>query len=193
MKETSLQETVTALLIEWRSGNSQAFNKLVPLVYNELHKLARHKMQNEREGHTLQHTALVHEAFLKLVQMDVSWNDRAHFFAMAARAMRHILVDHARTKNRDKRGGEFEKVSLNEADATSGQATVDILDLDRALQRLSEIDSRKGEIIELHYFGGMTHEEMAAVTGVSATTVDRELRLAKAWIKRELSGHISAT
>jgi len=181
-------ETVTGLLVEWRSGNPEALNKLLPLVYGELHKLARHKMQNEREGHTLQHTALVHEAYIKLVQMDISWNDRAHFFAMAARAMRHILVDHARTKNRDKRGGEFEKVSLDEADAPSGGSPVDILDLDRALQRLAELDSRQSEIIELHYFGGMTHEEIAAVTGVSATTVDRELRLAKAWIKHELRG-----
>ena len=181
-------ETVTGLLVEWRSGNPEALNKLLPLVYGELHKLARHKMQNEREGHTLQHTALVHEAYLKLVQMDISWNDRAHFFAMAARAMRHILVDHARTKNRDKRGGEFEKVSLDEAETPSGGLPVDILDLDRALQRLAELDSRQSEIIELHYFGGMTHEEIAAVTGVSATTVDRELRLAKAWIKHELRG-----
>jgi RNA polymerase sigma-70 factor, ECF subfamily len=180
-------ETVTGLLIQWRSGNPDALNKLLPLVYDELRKLARHKMQNEREGHTLQHTALVHEVYLKLVQMDISWNDRAHFFAMAARAMRHILVDHARTKNRDKRGGEFEKVSIDEAEADPGSPPVDILDLDRALQRLSELDSRQSEIIELHYFGGMTHEEMAAVTGVSPTTIDRELRLAKAWIKRELS------
>src|SRR5256714_1254400 len=146
MKDTSLQQTVTGLLMEWRSGNSQAFNKLVPLVYEELHKLARHKMQNEREGHTLQHTALVHEAYLKLVQMDISWNDRAHFFAMAARAMRHILVDHARTKNRDKRGGEFEKVSLDGAEAASGGSPVYILDLDRALRRLAELDSRKSEM-----------------------------------------------
>ena len=159
---------------------------MLPLVYDELRKLARHKMQNEREGHTLQHTALVHEVYLKLVQTDISWNDRAHFFATAARAMRQILVDHARTKNRDKRGGEFEKVSLDEGDAASSGTPVDILDLDRALQRLSELDSRKSGIIELHYFAGMTHEEMAAVTGVSPTTVDRELRLAKAWIKREL-------
>src|SRR5437016_12699733 len=113
-------------------------DNMLPLVYDELRKLARHKMQNEREGHTLQHTALVHEVYLKLVQTDISWNDRAHFFATAARAMRQILVDHARTKNRDKRGGEFEKVSLDEGEAGSSGAPVDILDLDRALQRLSE-------------------------------------------------------
>src|SRR5438874_13616071 len=123
-------ETVTGLLIEWRSGNPEAFNKLLPLVYEELHKLARHKMQNEREGHTLQHTALVHEAYLKLVQMDISWNDRAHFFAMAARSMRRILVDYARTKNREKRGGAFEKIPLDEAAGASVQPSADILDLD---------------------------------------------------------------
>src|SRR5437764_182691 len=161
-------------------------DNLLPLVYDELRKLARHKMQSEREGHTLQHTALVHEVYLKLVQTDMSFIDRAHFFATAARAMRQILVDHARTKNRDKRGGEFEKVSLDEAVAGAAAPPVDILDLDRALQRLAELDPRQSEILELHYFGGMTHEEMAAVTGVSPTTIDRELRLAKAWIKREL-------
>ena len=149
-------------------------DNLLPLVYDELRKLARHKMQSERDGHTLQHTALVHEVYLKLVQTDMSFIDRAHFFATAARAMRQILVDHARTKNRDKRGGAFEKVSLDEA--VAGPA---------------ELDPRQSEILELHYFGGMTHEEMAAVTGVSTTTIDRELRLAKAWIKRELSDHKS--
>src|SRR5881394_3763189 len=155
------------------------FDNLLPLVYDELRKLARHKMQNEREGHTLQHTALVHEVYLKLVQTDISWNDRTHLFATAARAMRQILVDHARTKNRDKRGGEFEKVSLDEAETPSARSPVDVLDLDRALQRLEKLDSRKSEIFELHYFAGLTHEEMAAATGVSTTTVDRELRLAK--------------
>ena len=166
-------------------------DNLLPLVYDELRKLARHKMQSERDGHTLQHTALVHEVYLKLVQTDMSFIDRAHFFATAARAMRQILVDHARTKNRDKRGGAFEKVSLDEAVAGPAAPPVDILDLDRALQRLAELDPRQSEILELHYFGGMTHEEMAAVTGVSPTTIDRELRLAKAWIKRELSDHKS--
>ena len=184
--DPSLQQTVTGLLLQWRSGDAQALNKLMPLVYDELRRLARHKMQNQPEGHTLQHTALVHEAYLKLVHMDVAWNDRVHFFAIAARAMRNILVDHARAKNRDKRGGEFQKVSLDQAEAASSQSAVDILDLDRALQRLAEIDSRQSEIIELYYIGGMTHEEVAAATGVSATTVDRELRLAKAWINREL-------
>jgi RNA polymerase sigma factor (TIGR02999 family) len=188
LKKASLQDTVTSLLHQWRSGNELALEQLMPHVYEQLRRLARGAMRSEREGHTLQHTALVHEAFLQLVRMDVTWNDKAHFFAVAARAMRRILVDHARTKYRDKRGGKFEKVSLDEADAASGETPIKILDLDRALQRLSEFDSRKSEIIELHYFGGMTHEEMAAVTGVSATTVDRELRLAKAWIKHELRG-----
>jgi RNA polymerase sigma factor (TIGR02999 family) len=177
---------VTGLLAQWRSGDSDALNKLMPLVYDELRKLAKRYMRSEREGHTLQHTALVHEAYLQLVQMDISWNDRAHFFAIAARAMRRILVDHARARNRGKRGGEIEKISLDEiADVSSG-SSVDILDLDRALDRLSEFDSRKSEIIELHYFGGLTHEEMGEVIGVSSTTIDRELRLAKAWITREL-------
>jgi RNA polymerase sigma factor (TIGR02999 family) len=182
-----LQHTVTGLLVQWRSGDDEALNKLMPIVYEELKKLANRYMRSERQDHTLQSTALVHEAYLQLVQMDVSWNDRAHFFAIAARAMRRILVDHARTRGRHKRGGDMEKTSLDDANPATRQPPIDILDLDRALTRLSGLDSRQCQLVELHYFGGLTHDEMATVTGVSATTVDRELRLAKAWINRELS------
>jgi len=186
LSPVSLQHTVSGLLVRWRSGDAEALNNLMPLVYDELRKLARRSMRNEREGHTLQHTALVNEAYLQLVKMDIAWNDRAHFFAVAARAMRRILVDHARAKRGPKRGGEIERVTLRHVAAKSSERQVDILDLDRALQRLSELDARRGEIIELHYFGGLTHKEIGEVTGVSATTVDRELRLAKAWMTREL-------
>src|SRR3989442_15463 len=160
----------------------------MPHVYNKLRRLARRAMQSEREGHTLQHTALVHEAYLQLVHMDVSWNDKAHFFAVAARAMRRVLVDHARGKHRDKRGGDAIKLSLDEAPEVPAQPAADILDLDHAFQRLSAFDSRKAEILELFYFGGLTLEEISEVVGISPTTVKRELRMAKAWLNEELRG-----
>ena len=187
MSSEDLQHTVTGLLLQWRSGDDAALNKLMPIVYEELRKLANRYMRSEREGHTLQRTALVHEAYLQLVQMDVSWNDRAHFFAIAARAMRRILVDHARARDRDKRGGEIEKIPIDEAMPATDTPPVDILDLDRALDSLAALDPRQSQLIELYYFGGLTHEEMAAVIGVSPTTVDRELRLARAWINHALS------
>jgi RNA polymerase sigma factor (TIGR02999 family) len=186
LKKPSRQDTVTDLLRQWRSGNSHALDDLMPHVYDELRRLARRAMQSEREGHTLQHTALVHEAYLQLVHMDVSWNDKAHFFAVAARAMRRILVDHARGKHREKRGGDAVKVSLDEAPEIPAKAAVGILDLDGAFQRLAALDTRKAEALELHYFGGLTLEEIAEVMGVSPTTVKRELRMAKAWLNQEL-------
>lgn len=160
MKRVSLQDTVTGLLRQWRAGNAGALKRLVPHVYDELRRLARGAMQSEREGHTLQHTALVHEAYLQLVHMDVSWNDKAHFFAVAARAMRRILVDHARAKHRDKRGGDAVTVSLDEAPEVPAKDAVDILDLDHAVQRPSALDPRKAEALELHYFGGLTLEQI---------------------------------
>ena len=192
MKQESLQHTVTQLLVQWRSGDSDALNRLMPLVYNELRRMARFEMHREREGHTLQHTALVHEAYLQLVNMDVSWNDRAHFYAVAARAMRHILVDHARKRKTDKRGGELAKVTFDEAVAASPETPVDLLDLDRTLERLTALDARKGEVIELYYFGGLNREEIAEVIGVAPITIDRELRVARAWMNRELGSQDQA-
>lgn len=159
----------------------------MPIVYNELRRLARHYMSSERNDHTLQHTALVHEAYLELVQMDIGWTDRAHFYAMAARAMRHILVDHARTKNRDKRGGGLIRVDVDAAAAQpahGGDAT--LLALDEALDRLAAIDPRKSEMIEMRFFGGLTQDELSRVLGVSLATVNRDLAWAKDWLKTDL-------
>jgi RNA polymerase sigma factor (TIGR02999 family) len=181
------QHTVTALLHRWKAGDPDAVEALMPIVYDELRRLARRHMSSERSDHTLQHTALVHEAYLELVRMDVGWNDRAHFFAIAARAMRHILVDHARTKNRDKRGGGLVRVDLDAASeqpVRAGDAT--LLALDDALNRLSLIDARKSEMIEMRFFGGLTQDELSTVLGVSLATVNRDLAWAKDWLKADL-------
>jgi RNA polymerase sigma factor (TIGR02999 family) len=192
MRDESLQHTVTQLLHRWKAGDADAINALLPLVYDELRKLARRYMAAERGDHTLQHTALVHEAYIQLVQMDVGWNDRAHFFAVAARAMRRILVDHARTKKREKRGGEYARVTLDEAMQQSKPGRIDLLDLDDALQKLSAIDARKSEMIEMRYFGGLSQEELAEVLGVSLATVNRDLTWAKDWLSGELGlGQVS--
>jgi RNA polymerase sigma factor (TIGR02999 family) len=186
MDHQSRQHTVTQLLHQWKAGDADALNALMPMVYEELRRLARHYLSSERREHTLQHTALVHEAYLSLIKMEVGWNDRAHFFAIAARAMRHILVDHARTRNRDKRGGEFVRVDLDEASRVAAPVVLDLVDLDEALQRLTALDARKGEMIEMRYFGGLTQQELSDVLGVSLATVNRDLTWAKAWLSTEL-------
>lgn len=177
---------VTQLLHEWRAGNQEALNQLMPLVYGELRRLAGHHMKSERASHTLQPTALVNEAYIKLVEMEVSWQDRTHFFAVASRLLRRILVDHAKGHRRDKRGGGQVRVTLDEKLGASGVDT-DILALDDAIARLSAFDERKVRIIELHFFGGLTYVEMAEALGISQATVHRELRLAKAWLHHELN------
>ena len=179
-------QNVTQLLLDWRSGNGDALQRLMPLVYDELRRLAAHYMRRERSEHTLQATALVNEAYLRLVDMKISWQDRAHFFAVAARLMRRLLVDHARTHSRVKRESNAQKVSLDEAVEVSAQPSPDLVKLDEALTRLATFDQRKSEIVELHFFGGLSNDEVAEVLGVSRATVQRELRLAKAWLKREL-------
>lgn len=178
---------VTQLLQDWREGEATAVDELVPLVYDELRRLAAARMRGERSDHTLQPTALVHEAFTRLVQADVPWEDRGHFFSVAARMMRRILVDHARAKGRAKRGGEVAKVSLEElgSDPAAAQPTVEALD--QALEALASSDTRKARIVELHYFAGFTHAEIARTLELSPATVDRDLRFAKAWLKRQLS------
>jgi RNA polymerase sigma-70 factor, ECF subfamily len=174
---------VTGLLIAWSHGDKQALDKLVPLVNEELRRLAHHYMRRERPGHTLQTTALVNEAYLRLVdQREVHWHDRSHFFAVAAQVMRHILVDYARTSRRAKRGGDAHKTSLEDVAVVSPVPTADIVALDEALSQLAEIDERKGRIVELRYFGGLTIEETANVMKISAMTVRREWRSAKAWL-----------
>ncbi len=184
-----LQDTpVTRLLMEWRGGREGALEELTPLVHAELQRIARGYMRRENAGHTLQPTAVVNEAYIKLIGVQVDWNDRAHFRAVAAQTMRRILVDHARAKQREKRGGAATLVTLNEEIDSPAGPSVDVAELDVALRKLLEIDERKGRIVELHYFGGLTYDELAETMEISAATVDRDLRLAKAWLHRELSG-----
>jgi RNA polymerase sigma-70 factor, ECF subfamily len=178
---------VTRLLRAWSSGDSEALNALTPLVYEELHRRAHWQMRHEHPGHTLQTTALVNEAYLRLVDMrTVSWRDRAHFFALASRVIRHVLVDAARSRRSLKRGADAAPEALNEELLISENPVTDIIALDDALKALSAIDERKNQVVELRFFGGLTVEETAEVLRVSAETVKRDWKLAKAWLRREL-------
>ena len=179
---------VTELLIAWSGGDNDALQKLMPLVHAELYRLARREMRGEREGHTLQTTALVNEAYLRLVNLHgVPWNGRAHFFAISARLMRRILVDHARSRRYLKRGGGAPIVRFDEAITVSSQSTTDLVALDDALLALAEIDPRKSQVIELRFFGGLTVDETAAALDISPGTVMRDWRLARAWLLKELT------
>ena len=178
--------TVSDLLIRWKNGDSLALDRLMPLVYDELHALARRQLFGERSDHTLQTTALVHEAYLRLVGSDIHWEGRVHFLAVAAQTMRRILVDHARSRARQRRGGGIRVVSIDDANPVAPEPAMDLIVLDEALDRLAAFDGRKARAAELHYFGGMSYDETAAALGVSAATVHRELRVAKAWLYREL-------
>lgn len=157
----------------------------MPLVYDELRALAAKRLRRE-PGHTLQPTALVHEAYAKLVGADAKFTDRAHFFALAARAMRSVLIDHARARNSAKRGGGRAPVTLTEGSASQDPAPLDVLALDEALSRLAEVDARRAKVVELHFFGGLTYEETSVALGISEATVDRDLRMAKAWLAEQL-------
>ena len=184
MPATSSQE-VTRLLADWGKGDKSAFDKLFPLVHAELRRIAQRQMSQERPGHTLQATALVNEAYLKLAGHEgFEWRDRAHFFAVCAQVMRHILIDHARSRSREKRGGGAIQVSLNDALVIEEDQAADLLALDEALSTLERMDPQKGRIVELRYFGGLSVEETAEVLNVSARTVRREWRRAKAWLYR---------
>ena len=183
----SERQLVTRLLKDWGSGNKAALDELMPLVYQQLRKLASICLNAERPDHTLRATALVHEAYIRLVDADVDWQDRVHFFAVSARMLRRVLVDHARVHHRQKRGGGAETVSLDEAVMIGPQTASEIVSLDEALQRLAAHDRRKSEIIELLCFGGLTYDEAAAALKISPATVHRELRMAKAWLRRELT------
>lgn len=179
---------VTQLLMDWSDGNTAALKELMPLVYRELRKLARQYLKRERDGHTLQTTDLVHEAYLKLVdQRRVQWQNRTHFFGVAAELMRRILVDHARRHKRAKRGGGLPLLSLSQANMVSRQPTVDVIALDEALTRLAQVDERKARIVELRFFGGLEVDEVAEFLKISTPTVMREWKMAKAWLHRELS------
>jgi RNA polymerase sigma factor (TIGR02999 family) len=180
---------VTELLRAWGDGDEAALERLTPLVEAELRRLARSYMRRERHGHTLQTTALVNEAFLRLTEARrVRWQDRAHFLAISARLMRRVLVDHARSRGYQKRGGGAERVSLDEEVVASPGTDVDVVALDRALDALAAVDERKSRVIELRFFGGLSVEESAEVLGVSTDTVKRDWRLAKLWLLRELEG-----
>jgi RNA polymerase sigma factor (TIGR02999 family) len=187
MESPSERQLVTRLLKEWSGGNKAALDELMPLVYQQLRKLASICLNAERPDHTLRATALVHEAYLRLVDADVAWQDRVHFFAVCARLLRRILVDHARIHHRQKRGGGAETISLDDAVIIGPQTAAEIVALDEALQRLAAHDRRKSEIVELLCFGGLTYDEAAAALKISPATIDREMRMAKAWLHRELT------
>ena len=180
----ALPDDVTQLLIKWSKGDKDALDELTPLVYAELRRLARGYMGRERQDHTLQTSALINEAYLRLIdQQSVEWKDRAHFFAVSAQIMRHILVDHARKHQTDKRGAGAQKLALDDAAAANHQKAAELLALDEALNDLAAIDPRQSHIVELRFFGGLTVEETAEVLKVSPITVKREWRTAKAWLR----------
>lgn len=183
------EPNITQLLREWGDGKPGAIDDLLPLIYSELHRQAAAYLRRERPNHTLQATALVHEAYLKLVdQRHVEWRNRGHFFAIAAQAMRRILVDHARNRRREKRGGPSENVPLEDGMlAAVDEASVDVIALDEALARLAEFDPDQERLVELRYFAGLSLEEAADVLGVSRATAAREWAMAKAWLHRELT------
>ena len=180
---------ITQLLLAWGDGDEAALTRMIPLVHRELQQIARRCMGQERDGHSLQATALVNEAYLRLVDVrQMNWQNRAHFLAMAARLMRRILVDHARSKGYAKRGGGAATIALDDAVVVRNEPGRDLLALDDALKALAKVDERKSRVIELRFFGGLSVEEAATVLQVSPDTVKRDWRLAKAWLLRELSG-----
>jgi RNA polymerase sigma factor (TIGR02999 family) len=186
-----VSENMTQLLLAWSHGDEAARDELIPLVYDTLRRIARHQLRGERAGHTLETAALINEAYLKLAEQSVSWESRAHFFGIAARLMRQLLVDHARARHRLKRGGDLQQISLTAAAQIVREEVVDMLALDEALETLAEVDPQKGRIVELRFFGGLTIEETAHVMGISTPTVERGWRAARAWLQTELGNSIS--
>ena len=182
-------QEVTRLLLAWNQGDESALEKLVPQVYQELRRLAKRQMRGEHPDHTLQTTALINEAYLRLVDLrNIQWQNRAHFFALCARLMRRILVDFARSRHYAKRGGGAHPVSLDQSLVVSPAHSPDLVAVDEALKALSKVDGRKAQVVELRFFGGLTVQEAAEVLKVSPETVQRDWKLAKAWLLRELSG-----
>jgi RNA polymerase sigma factor (TIGR02999 family) len=183
---------VTRLLQEWSGGSSQALNELMPLVYNQLRQLAACQLRRERHSHTLQSTALVHEAFLKLIDQDrVQWKDRDHFFAIASQLVRRILVSHARSRNASKRGGGSTALAFDDSIRLPERNDIDLVALDDALESLSRLDPQQARIIELRFFGGLSIAGTARVLGISTSTVTREWKVARAWLHRELTRSVS--
>ncbi|MFN7996554.1 MAG: sigma-70 family RNA polymerase sigma factor [Bryobacteraceae bacterium] len=181
------RQEFTVLLRQWSGGSKEAFDRLMPIVYEQLRRMASGYLRAERPDHTLRATALVHEAYLQLVDSDVAWESRLHFFAVASRVLRHILVDYARAGRRQKRGGGAEKVALEDAVLVGPQISTEILALDEALNRLAANDPRKAEIVQLIFFGGLTYDETAKLIGVSAVTVHHELKMAKAFLHSRMA------
>lgn len=178
---------VTRLLHAWRAGDQAAGESLIRVLYDELHRIADARMRVEAPGHTLQSTALIHEAYMRLAEASISWSDRAHFFAVAARTMRRVLTDHARARKRQKRPGALDRVTLSGLPAPEqGGDAVDLIALDEAIDALAEQDPRKASAVELHYYGGLTHAEVAEALDVSPATADRDLRMARAWLRDRL-------
>ncbi len=188
MKSRQISETseITRLLQEWNQGDTGSRDRLMSLVYDRLHRLADQHFAGERSGHTLQPTALIHEAFLNLDKVEVNWRDRDHFYALVAQMMRRLLVDHARSRARLKRGGDQLKLDLNADELSASAPSADLLALDAALTRLESQSQRTAQTLELIYFGGLTQEAVAEVQGVSRRTVDRDLKLGRAWLRAEL-------
>jgi RNA polymerase sigma factor (TIGR02999 family) len=182
-------QEISQLLAEWSDGNQAALDRLYPLVYEELRRMAHRYMSRERKGHTLQTTALINEAYLRLVeQRDVHWQNRAHFFGISAQIMRRILIDHARRYEYLKRGGGGQRVSLDEAAVVAKERGRELLALDEALKNLEAIDPRRSRVVELRFFGGLENEEIALLLKISANTVTRDWNLARAWLHQQLSG-----
>jgi len=180
-------DNLTGLLLEWREGDKAALDRLTPLVYDELRRIAHRYVQRERDGHTLQTTALVNEAYLRLAaQQKVDWQNRAHFFAVTAQVMRHILIDHARRLRYAKHGGEVQQIPISDAAEMSKQRASELIALEEALDELAQFDQRKSQVVELRYFGGLSLEETADVLKISLMTVRRDWRAAKAWLYRRL-------
>ena len=184
--KTLTADNLTGLLVEWRDGDQAALERLIPLVYDQLRRIAHRYIQRERNGHTLQTSALVNEAYLRLADQKVVWQNRAHFFAVTARVMRHILIDHARRRRYAKHGGEARQVSLEEAEAMSMERAAELIALEEALDELAQLDQRKSRVVELRYFGGLSLEETAEALNISLMTVRRDWRAAKAWLYRRL-------
>ena len=184
---TRSPKEITRLLVAWGDGDQQALEELTPLVYQQLHRLAHHYLSQERPGHTLQTSALVNEAYLRLIDWkNVRWENRAHFFGVSAQLMRRILVDFARSRRYEKRGGGAPALALDEATLISGEKSTDLVALDEALVSLSKLDARQSQVVELRFFGGLTVEETAEVLKVSEATVRRDWSLARAWLRREM-------
>jgi RNA polymerase sigma-70 factor (ECF subfamily) len=191
---TPSQHEVTRLLLDWRGGDRAALDQLVSIVHHELRRLARHYMRGERDGHTLQTSALINEAYLRLIDhTNIDWQNRAHFFGVAAQAMRRVLVDHARARGYQKRGAAAQVVELKEAAMLAEERASELVALDEALAGLERFDPRKAQVVELRYFGGLTGEETAEVLGLSAATVQREWQASKLWLLRALSDSSSGS